>query len=1164
MSFETPPVYDVVIEVSRLGDTVYAERVVRDGRTGRETEKKNEEFALRDEGLARLPRLIADKLLAELHPTLETTRTLSLDPGAPSPALLGRVTIKIHGELEQLSWERDILPNALAEKLPVVRGFVGGSTTPSPPLALPYIVESGGVWLSADGSKYSRDLKDTLIADIGEFAEWRERVVGTRPKGHAAVYHLVLEDTDDLERRREQIVTRTLTSPTRMIIIHDLAATPRDGHVVMLARRLLTGTHSRPGCAALLYTRGLADDLEAAKVLFGGFHRALDMSFPIDQAVRVGLNALASAGATRRVDWLLFLHPDAERSLNLLSALREYTDVIHTAKSRDLIDLLGDSPSDDRSERSRVENVRKVADAFDKRWSEDPPKSVREALEAYTELYHRVRSIAPGLVEGWGAPGVEETVSGFDEVEDRRRALVWTSAEKAPAKAPKPRPLVKGREAWLQFRFDDPARNQDATASRDANNALTEMSRITDEVPLSVVLFAEEGDAEIKQPVHEIKFYSSGPSDLVQTAVTALADDELRIRICVYFRHNMLQSIVVRHKVVPPPAPGEGLPEPDSASCVLETDYIVPYDLNEIRAMMTPTVNIFSNEAKSGTHWIGVFSETAPQGDATDPQTTDLSGQPGADGMSVSGVDADDTGATPGAPSDPGDPSSEGQLGFHALLTFAYGKIENASGGLQKLLRDVHGVQYNFSKRVPLDEHVRAWRASWIVELARRGSALYRELFIERAGAEQPWVKDFTAALARPGTISIARVSESSLSLPWATLYDYPIYRGNEGERPTLCGVFAEPPEDPAVADDPAGSARYRARRALLESFAACSGRDDCPQKDPAIASQTVCPFGFWGVRHKIEQPLQIAAPSGDGEHVTLPVLKNAKHEAGEPVEVLMASYPFQYISNHEQVIEAVGDGSNATDTASVVNVTQKRKRGEIIQTLENSTHHLLYFFCHCESASEGVFLTVGADDPDENGKTKSRIYSSDLNVLEWEPFARNPLVFINACDSLEANSKTVGSFMQSFRLLNAAGVIGTEIKVSTLLASEFGHNVLERLVRGEPLGEAILRTRLDLFAQLNPLGFVYTSYAPAQYRLTAKPATGAWTYDPFKHDSPIHAIMGQAPSDAATPPAWPAGAALHHGRELFVVLENGLRVAVGEAFSAEHLRRVIDTIRDL
>jgi hypothetical protein len=99
------------------------------------------------------------------------------------------------------------------------------------------------------------------------------------------------------------------------------------------------------------------------------------------------------------------------------------------------------------------------------------------------------------------------------------------------------------------------------------------------------------------------------------------------------------------------------------------------------------------------------------------------------------------------------------------------------------------------------------------------------------------------------------------------------------------------------------------------------------------------------------------------------------------------------------------------------------------------------------------------------------------------------PLVFINACHSLEINPTTLISYLQAFvGLAHAAGVIGTEVKVQQALAMEFALAFFQRFTQpGCSVDHALHEGRMDFLRDGNLFGLLYTPYCWAD--LTLRPA---------------------------------------------------------------------------
>ena len=58
--------------------------------------------------------------------------------------------------------------------------------------------------------------------------------------------------------------------------------------------------------------------------------------------------------------------------------------------------------------------------------------------------------------------------------------------------------------------------------------------------------------------------------------------------------------------------------------------------------------------------------------------------------------------------------------------------------------------------------------------------------------------------------------------------------------------------------------------------------------------------------------------------------------------------------------------------------------------------------------------------------------------------------------------------------------MLGTEIPVAEVLAGEMACAFVRHFISGVRAGKPLLEARWDLLAKKNPLGLVYTLYAPA------------------------------------------------------------------------------------
>jgi hypothetical protein len=97
----------------------------------------------------------------------------------------------------------------------------------------------------------------------------------------------------------------------------------------------------------------------------------------------------------------------------------------------------------------------------------------------------------------------------------------------------------------------------------------------------------------------------------------------------------------------------------------------------------------------------------------------------------------------------------------------------------------------------------------------------------------------------------------------------------------------------------------------------------------------------------------------------------------------------------------------------------------------------------------------------------------------------QRPIVFLNLCQSAQVMPGVSQSFVWFFLIrASARSVLGTECLVSPAFADVMGRELLRRLLRGTPLGEALRQARKDLLeVRGNPLGLAYTLWGAATSR---------------------------------------------------------------------------------
>jgi hypothetical protein len=329
--------------------------------------------------------------------------------------------------------------------------------------------------------------------------------------------------------------------------------------------------------------------------------------------------------------------------------------------------------------------------------------------------------------------------------------------------------------------------------------------------------------------------------------------------------------------------------------------------------------------------------------------------------------------------------------------------------------------------------------------LARLGYTLFADMVV---GKDWKFEDELGARLRLPTTIQIAVTASATRAFPWALIYDQRLV---SDPRNTLCEEFQR-------GITRGGSPGWLDR---LTCFTA-----RCPSADDP---NVICPSGFWGFRHVVEQPLSSRRRSPVGVDATAsPVVQDVPRVIAAPhgVNMLMAvSEELRQLRDHQADVEAIR--SYYTEVRS--------DRFEIGTMLKRTDLHVVYFYCHGGREKTDVWLGVGH---------KQRLLPSDLVAWRVRWASTHPLVFINGCETVGVTPDDLMSFLDALAFSRASGVIGVEITIPEKLASRFAIDFLSTLASGESVGELVRAGRRRLLEIGNPLGLAYTPYCVADLKL--------------------------------------------------------------------------------
>lgn len=328
--------------------------------------------------------------------------------------------------------------------------------------------------------------------------------------------------------------------------------------------------------------------------------------------------------------------------------------------------------------------------------------------------------------------------------------------------------------------------------------------------------------------------------------------------------------------------------------------------------------------------------------------------------------------------------------------------------------------------------------------LAALGRALWTGLFgTIVSGSDVMYEIARTAGLR----IQIATPATSRFVFPWAVVYDIPLQSAPElfHDCPVLDTWDLTAQDTPLLPD----------------------GR--CPYTDQHDIG-TICPSGFWGYRHLIDQPVP-----AEGTRVTTVV------SAGSATAAAVAG-----IGAAGLVPESVAAHLRTVELAIGRPLTQCGRTEDLRTALARDEVAVVYFFCH------------GRWHPGPTGSIESRLELDEGQMVAagdlfaWKQVwghhhwaTGGPLVFVNGCHTLDVTPDSVTDLVAGFSRIGASGVIGTETTVHQNLAAEAGEIFWRALaVDRSSAGDSLRHLRHSLLAKGNLLGLAYTAYCATELRI--------------------------------------------------------------------------------
>lgn len=261
-----------------------------------------------------------------------------------------------------------------------------------------------------------------------------------------------------------------------------------------------------------------------------------------------------------------------------------------------------------------------------------------------------------------------------------------------------------------------------------------------------------------------------------------------------------------------------------------------------------------------------------------------------------------------------------------------------------------------------------------------------------------------------------------------------------------------------------------------------------CPYEDETWHKQDVlCPYGFWGLKHVIEQPLSPIAPSrrqGDPEFVLIDAVDQFGSRGRDPAIGIgltsdTALNTARLDSHIKKILEYFSSSSGPATT-----------REALREIFEDAS--IGYFLCHgqTDTVAGEAYLGLGPNP----GEQCNWVYPT--TVTSWarsaatrmrEKWSQNrPLLIINGCHTADLAPGDINNFVNAFATLGASGVIGTEVSVQLPTAMEVADGLIQKLMSGCTAGQALYEVRWELANKGNLLGLAYTLHGLADLRKTS------------------------------------------------------------------------------
>jgi hypothetical protein len=232
----------------------------------------------------------------------------------------------------------------------------------------------------------------------------------------------------------------------------------------------------------------------------------------------------------------------------------------------------------------------------------------------------------------------------------------------------------------------------------------------------------------------------------------------------------------------------------------------------------------------------------------------------------------------------------------------------------------------------------------------------------------------------------------------------------------------------------------------------------------------------FWGFKHVIEQ---------------IPVIEKWSWQFGTKIDAEELLLSFNRNENIDVNFKVTCVQQQKEFFKGIKSATFKSmdrtKKTEVIDALsENQVQDsIIYFYCHAQNGLGRREKYIELTPPD---KPDNYLSLEDLNnYAKQHNLQKEPLVFINACESARISPLFYDTFVTYFMNKGSRGMIGTVCKVPVIFSSAFAIRFFEKLLNGERIGDIMLQLRREFLEKHNNLmGLNYIALCNSELHLTS------------------------------------------------------------------------------